>query len=162
MTAQTEIKGAEAPVEKTLLLRRLGDQFVVAKFTEDNAKKVVEDLKVEIRALVKEIGPDALDTEKSTSYMNLIDGQALKVTRSEEDPPPPVDPTKFLAQMGPERFFKFVKVGQLTIPSRAFDGAAWALAEAEELVKESDLLNSLGVAPDPREWSVGLAKARPE
>lgn len=162
MTDQSEIKNAETTAKQKARLRRLGDQFAVVKFTEDNAKKAVEELKVKIRALVKEIGSDALDTENASSYMNLIDGQALVVTRTEDDPPPPVDPGRFLERLGPEQFFEFIKAGALTIPSKAFDSSAWTLALKEERVTESALADSLGAPPKVKAWSVGLTSARPE
>ncbi len=134
----------------------LGLEFRTTKKDYDKLDKQLKRLKTAIRETAKTLEDDLQPTlDGPTYYIDLdSEGSQLKVTRSDDDPAPPLDPQKFLAVVGPEAFFRFVKLE--TVPANAFDAEEWTRALMEEEYTTQQLQDSLGEAPNPKAWSVGV------
>ncbi len=135
----------------------LGSAFHTTKRDYDQLDKRLKLLKVAIRELAKGLEDDLQPTLDGSTYYIDLDAEGshqLKVTRSDDEPTPPVDPQKFLAAVGPEAFFRFVKLE--TMPAKAFDATEWTRAVTEEEYTNQTLQDCLGEAPDPKAWSVAV------
>ena len=140
------------------LLVGLGLEFRTTKKLYDDAEKKLKRLKVAIRAETRALADakdDRMVLDQSTYYIPLgDDGSQLKVTRTDDYPTPPVDPQKLLDLVGPEAFFRFVHLE--TMPTNAFDANEWTRAVTNEEYTHQMLQDSLGEAPAPKAWSVGV------
>lgn len=129
-----------------------GLEFRATKRTYDVTKKHLDRLKTAIRKMTKAMESD-LELDGSTYYIPLGDeGPPLKVTRSDDDPVPPIDPQKFLSAVGSEEFFRFIHLE--TVPANAFDAEEWTRAVTGEEYTNQTLQDCLGEAPSPKAWSV--------
>ncbi len=136
-------------------LQELGVTFRATKKLYDDLDAEIKVLKADIRECTEGLGDmPALATEGPTSHIKLDDGPKLTVTRSEPEPMPPLDATRFLAAVGPESFFRFCTVSK--VPSKDFDSEEWTRAVIAEEFTNQTLLDCLGKAPAQKAWSVSI------
>ncbi len=143
-------------------LMELADRFLGVKEEADTVNAELDALKKDLRAAVKALDEDDLptgvDLDGGTFYLTgRRSGRGVTVSKSDEDPVQPLVAARFLAAVGPEQFFRFIRAADLTIPSKAFREDEWTRAQVAEEVTEIDLASSLGAAPKPRAWSVGTS-----
>ncbi len=139
-------------------LDELTAEFVVVKRRFDKDDKRIKVLKPLIRVATAALAPDVAEpiTEGMTVSVPVRGGH-VTISKTEAAPPP-LDPGKFLGKFGPDMFFRFIDVDQVTVPSKAFRAGEWTRAVAAEEVSNQDMQDCLGPKPEPKEWSVGVKK----
>lgn len=113
----------------------------------DRAVAAAETLKAQIREVAKEGQAFLFGPEDKTVKIGV-----LKITRSDENPSPPLIPEELRKRIPDDLFHEVI-----TIKTADIDLRAWRRAVEEERVTDDDLRKSLGEPPKPRAWSVGLA-----
>ncbi len=137
----------------------LADEFIGTKIEFDAVQIELDDLKVKLRAATADLDEDHLppgvEVDGGTFYIDSSYKERVTVSKSDEDPVQPLVAARFLAAVGPEEFFRFIRAADLKIPSKAFREDEWTRAMEVEEVTDGDLDQALGAAPKPRAWSVG-------
>jgi len=125
-------------VQATLV--ELADEFIEAKDRLNAAKKDVDRLGSQIRAITDRYSLPVV--EGKSEYIQVPDRQmSVRVTRSGE-PPQVVNLGRFLETMPPEVIWRVIGQWLLktTVPESGFDMEQWRLCLTEELVSEDRLV----------------------